>query len=163
MPPPPLPLKPLKRRISLLLLVSVFFSSWAFYNTLSKPYGFDLGCVTFTLVSMVCFWMLCELKGGRVGVSSNYSLAASMFLVVLNYGLGAYLASTEQGGGGESGNTTSYYTRYTVYCIIFTILWSVGGMYYFRIVYRYRIGNGINGSVDNHFGGSNYHAIENVA
>jgi hypothetical protein len=125
--------RPVKRLASLTLVLSIFFWSWALYNTLAKPYGLDYGVISFLLTAITSFALLLSLNTSppHIRPSAPPALLASCLVVSANYVLGA-VAALNGGGGGEGGGDDAYLLRYAIYCCIFSFLWLSWGVFLFR-------------------------------
>ena len=146
----------LKQQISLTILAAMFFFVWALYNTLFKPYGFDMGCISFPCVIIAGFALLCNLRSRRISPIATYSFLIAGSLVTLNYSLGTFSALKGGGGGeGPDEHDETYLIRYAIYCGIFAVAWGVYTIYLFTNLQKYRVRNGS--------GSAEYTRIDSVA
>ena len=127
----------LKRSVSLLFLTALFFWSWAVYNTIARPFGFDLGCISFALVVVACIWLLFGIKLKNMTSQQIYFFVFSSCLVSINYLLGMIRALDDQGGG-EGHRDSDNKKRYAIYCGIFSVVWLFLAIFFFRVLKGFR-------------------------
>lgn len=105
-----------------ILGVSLFFWTWAFQNSIAMaPPNIDFGLVSFGTTALTSTYLLGVLNHHKkhnphaplsLSTTTRVLLPASQILVALNYALGAYL-----------GATVMHRPGFTIYCVIFSLLW----------------------------------------
>uniref|UniRef100_A0A7S2R0B8 Uncharacterized protein n=1 Tax=Eucampia antarctica TaxID=49252 RepID=A0A7S2R0B8_9STRA len=102
-----------------LLVLSLFFFSWAVYNTVTMDKGFDLGVVSFSGAAFSAIYLYVKTRNNIKFFSPLRSwekilVVISQLIVAANYGFGVYFAL----------NVGNYiYVRFATYCIIFIFVW----------------------------------------
>lgn len=103
----------MRRFAKTVLALSVFFWSWAVYNTFTMKSGFDLGVASFALSAASSIHLLTR-RGEEPTRLVRIFVLVSHLVVAANYALGSIFAFTV-------GKVV--YIRFAVYCITFTLLW----------------------------------------
>lgn len=96
-----------------LLGISIFFWSWAVFNTLTMSAGFDLGTVSFLTTALSSGYLLSK-QGERPTWKTRIAITASHSLVAANYALGTWFSF-------NAGRKV--YVVFALYCSTFTCLW----------------------------------------
>jgi hypothetical protein len=108
-----------RRFCIILMIVALFFWSWALKNTvaITDGHNFDLGIVSFGTVLLTSSYVLGMVNGGTVPAKKSVGgvlfLLAPVF-VAINYVLGAIL-----------GFGMLQRPIFGIYCVIFVILWLI--------------------------------------
>ena len=94
---------------------SFFFWVWALWNIISGKVPFDLGIVSFATSALSSFYLLKKTKSMKRKISSftKYLCLSSYVFVAINYALGALIGVRND------------WAIFSVYCVIFTLLWIV--------------------------------------
>ena len=103
------------------LAISIFFFTWATYNTKYKmKTNFDLGLICFSISVLSSLYLYIKTRNGVTGFTSTGIIGRAFVtiahvIVSFTYAIGAFMACTVG---------KKIYIQFATYCVIFTFLWS---------------------------------------